>query len=136
MQHATSFPKAFLEVFEQQKNVKIIKMELHKESAGPWARRVLSDWFVCYPSSSFVFSLIVRTARIFDKSNFPPPSPHFPPPQPKGPAEQSAGVNMKRKSESILPGPSNAIHVFPAKTHDSSVSESVLTHYNNKVLLT
>ena len=59
------------------------------QSAGPWARRVLGDWFVCYPSSSFVFSLIVPTARIFDKSNFPPPSP-----QPKGPAEQSAGVNI------------------------------------------
>ena len=25
-----------------------------KESAGPWARRVLGDWFVCYPSSCFV----------------------------------------------------------------------------------
>ena len=61
------------------------------KSAGPWARRVLGDWFVCYPSSSFVLSLIVPTARIFDKSNFPPPPP---PPQPKGPAEQSAGVNM------------------------------------------
>ena len=50
---------------------------LNLESAGPWARRVLDDWFVCYPSSSFVFSLIVPTERIFDKSNFPPP---FPPP--------------------------------------------------------
>ena len=46
-----------------------------EESAGLWARRVLGDWFVCYPSRSFVFSLIVPTARIFDKSNFPPPRP-------------------------------------------------------------
>ena len=70
------------------------------QSAGPWARRVLGDWFVCYPSSSCVFSLIVPTARIFDKSNFPPPPPLPSPPsspQPKGPAEQSAGVNMNRK---------------------------------------
>ena len=66
---------------------------LLKESAGPWARRVLGDWFVCYPSSSFVFSLIVPTARIFGKSNFPPPPSPLPPPQPKGPAEQPAGVN-------------------------------------------
>ena len=39
--------------------------------------RFLGDWFVRYPSSSFVFSLIVPTARIFDKSNFPPLPPVF-----------------------------------------------------------
>ena len=70
-----------------------------KESAGPWARRVLGDWFVCYPSSSFAFSLIVPTARTFDKSNFSPPPP--PSPQPKGPAEQSAGVNILRVYEDL-----------------------------------